>query len=57
MSEKMEHMKVRPAIDENWNKVLHNLQRETLAASAINNKLIISLIIKQTITPGEAKVQ
>jgi erythromycin esterase len=41
MSEKMEHMKVRPAIDENWNKVLHNLQRETLAASAINNKLII----------------
>lgn len=53
----MEHMKVRPAIDENWNKVLHNLQRETLAASAINNKLIISLIIKQTITPGEAKVQ
>ena len=44
-------------LDESWDKVLHNLQRETLAASVINNKLIISLIIKQTITPGEAKVQ
>jgi hypothetical protein len=40
-SEKIEHMEVRPVIDESWDKVLHNLQRETLAVSATNNKLII----------------
>jgi hypothetical protein len=37
----MEHMEVHPAIDECWNKVLHNLQRETLAVSATSIKLII----------------
>jgi hypothetical protein len=40
-SDKLEHMEVRHAIDESWDKVLHNLQRETLAVSATNNKLII----------------
>jgi erythromycin esterase len=40
-SEKMEQWKYVLLLDESWDKVLHNLQRETLAASAINNKLII----------------
>lgn len=38
---KMEQMEVPPAIDESWDKILHNLQRESVAASATNNKLII----------------
>ncbi len=39
--EKMEQIEVPPAIDESWDKILHNLQRESVAASATNNKLII----------------
>ncbi|HKO40044.1 MAG TPA: erythromycin esterase family protein [Nitrososphaeraceae archaeon] len=39
--EKMEQMEVPPAIDESWDNILHNLQRESIAASATNNKLII----------------
>lgn len=39
--EKMEQMEVPPAIDESWDKILHNLQRESVVASATNNKLII----------------
>jgi erythromycin esterase-like protein len=34
-------MEVPPAIDESWDKILHNLQRESVAASATNNKLIV----------------
>ena len=37
----MEQWKYVLLLDESWDKVLHNLQRETLAASVINNKLII----------------
>ena len=40
--EKMEQMEVPPAIDESWDKILHDLQRESVAASVTtNNKLII----------------
>ena len=39
-SEKMEQWKS-VLLLKSWDKVLHNLQRETLAASVINNKLII----------------
>ena len=39
--EKMEQIEVPPAIDESWDKILHNLQRESVTASATNNKLII----------------
>jgi erythromycin esterase len=39
--EKMEEMKVPPAMDGSWDNIIHNIQNESVDASDTNNKLIV----------------